>query len=95
MPSLIQCLHRGLQERCSRSKDAQITESAYLLGYLEQGVTFMFEGTPAARKKARADLEKMIGRGRCLLHATEFIKREAAAVEKEFSKQAEGGTQNA
>ncbi|MFA5825514.1 MAG: hypothetical protein WC825_06025 [Gallionellaceae bacterium] len=67
--SSVSSLEKGLEERCSRANPEMGLEMAYQFSYLLSAVASMIEGNTFAKKDAREELKKIIGRGRCLLNA--------------------------
>ena len=70
-PTKNQCLHAGLQ--ASSEKSAEFAGSLpWMLASLEYLASNLIEGDKLDKKFARDNLKKLIGRGRCILNASDF-----------------------
>lgn len=75
MHKAIDCLSKGLKEECLRVDPDYGGEYAFRLGFLQGWVSRLIEGSTEDKLRARKQLGKMIGRGRCLLNAEDFAKK--------------------
>ena len=65
-----ECLHAALRELSEKNSQACAGSMPWMLGWLEHLAGDLIEGSPVRKKNARADLKKLIGRGRCILNAS-------------------------
>lgn len=67
-------LHAGLAEHMAKTNPSHGTGAVYMLDALEKLTGLLIEGNTADKKGARRNLQKLIGRGRCILNASDFNK---------------------
>jgi hypothetical protein len=72
MKNTFDYLHAGLLELSEKNSNSCAGSAGWMLGYLEVSVSNLIEGAAHERKEARQALQKIIGRGRCILNADDL-----------------------
>lgn len=81
------CLHAGLVEDAQKKHPDFNIGPAYFLSDLEFLAGRLIEGDKWAKDDARAELKRLIGRGRCILNAAELAKKDPAGFAAELTRQ--------
>jgi len=65
----------GLAECCKASNEIYGSSYTFQLGWLSGDVADLIEGSAPVKKAAHTRLQKLIGRGRCILNASELTTK--------------------
>lgn len=72
MNTSVECLAAGLAEDCAKRNSQCGETAAFQLGALSYWCGELIEGDTLGKKHAKKKLKALIGRGRCILNASDF-----------------------